>query len=103
MYGADHAVMARLLVLARVDPEAAGPIGRLEAERASGMATLAGRLAAAGRLRPELSTDAAAHTLAILTSFWTFDELHAGRGLGADACADLLVELARATLLRQAT
>lgn len=99
MYGADHRLMARLLVLAEVDPEAAGPIARFEKERAAGMADLADRLANQGRLRPGVDVEHAAHVLSLLTSFHAFDELHARRGLEPDACATVLVAIARAAVI----
>ena len=99
MYAADHRVFARLLMLREVDPEAVAPLARSLDDRAIGMASLAERLAAAGRLRPGLTAERAADVLWVLTSFWTFDELFSGRGLDADGCARILVEMARSTLL----
>jgi AcrR family transcriptional regulator len=99
MYAADHRVFARLLTLAQLDPAAARPIARSQADRAAGMADLAGRLDRQGRLRPGVATDGAADVLWLLTGFPAFDELHAGRGLDADAAAGVLLGIARATLL----
>jgi len=99
MYAAEHRLFARLLVLAAVDPDAAGPLARSQADRAAGMAELARRLADQGRLREGLTVQRAADVLWVLTSFWTFDELYTGRGLGADGCAEVLVDMARSTVL----
>jgi AcrR family transcriptional regulator len=99
MYGADHRVFARLLMLRDIDPEAAEPLARTQSDRAFGMISLAGRLAAAGALRSDVSVERAADVLWVLTGFWTFDELYSGRGLDADACADILIDLAHASLL----
>lgn len=99
MYAAEHRAFARLLVLGAVDPDAAGPLARSQADRADGMANLAGRLAEQGRLRAGVSVERAADVLWLLTGFPSFDELFSGRGLSADACADVLVDLARSALL----
>ena len=102
MYAADHRIFARFLMLRDIDPEAAAPIARSQGDRASGMADLARRLADQGRLRREVTVERAANVLWILTSFWTFDELHSGRGLDPASCGDILVEVARSTLLADA-
>ncbi len=99
MYAADHRVFTRLLMLREVDPEAAEPLSRAQGDRAFGMADLSGRLAAQGRLRAGMTPERAADVLWVLTGFWTFDELFSGRGLDADASADVLLEMARATVL----
>ena len=99
MYAADQRVFARLLMLRAVDPEAVEPLARSLDDRAMGMASLAERLAAQGRLRPGMTAKQAADVLWVLTSFWTFDELFSGRGLDAEACATILVEMARSSLL----
>ena len=99
MYAADQRVFARLLMLREVDPEAVASLARSLDDRAIGMASLAERLSVAHRLRPDLTRQAAADVLWVLTSFWTFDELFSGRGLDADSCARILTEMARSTLL----
>ncbi len=86
-------------MLREVDPEAVAPLARSLDDRAIGMASLATRLSDQGRLRAGVTTERAADVLWVLTSFWTFDELFSGRGLDADACAAILVEMARSTLL----
>jgi hypothetical protein len=100
MYAADHRVFGRLLMLREVDPDAVAPLAPSLDDRALGMSSLAERLAAQGALRAGITTERAADVLWLLTSFWTFDELFSGRGLDADACAAILVEMARSTLLR---
>lgn len=99
MYAAEHALLVRLAALAAVDPDASGPIGRLNEGRGAAMSDLAARLEASGRLAPALSVERAADVLSVLTAFGTFDELHARRGLDAEACADVLVEVVQSTLL----
>ena len=99
MYGAQHRLFRRLLALGEVDPEAAAPIARSATDRAQGMVNLATRLAAQGRLRAGESVERAADTLALVTSFAAFDELYSGRRLDADAAADLLIDVARRSVL----
>ena len=99
MYAADHRVFARLLMLREIDPEAVAPLARSLDDRAIGMSSLTERLSAQHRLRPGLTEARAADVLWVLTSFWTFDELFSGRGLDADACAGILVEMAGTTVL----
>jgi AcrR family transcriptional regulator len=99
MYAREQPVFARLLVLAAVDPDAAAPISRSQADRAMGMSVLAGRLAAAGRLRAGLTEARAADILWLATGFWAFDDLFSGRGLDAEAVAEALVRIVRSTVL----
>lgn len=102
MYASEYPVLARLVVLAAVDPEAAAPLARSQQDRARGMADLAERLEAQGRLRPDLDVHAAADILWLLTGFGSFDELHSGRGLSADATADRLLRIARGVVIAEA-
>jgi AcrR family transcriptional regulator len=102
MYAADYRVFARLLTLARIDPDAAAPIASSQADRAAGMADLARRLEAQRRLRAGVTPERAADVLWLLSGFWTFDELFVGRGLAADACTDVLLEIARSTVVAPA-
>ena len=60
---------------------------------------VAARLADQRRLRAQVTPERAADVLWVLTGFWTFDELFSGRGLDADGCADILIDMARSTLL----
>jgi AcrR family transcriptional regulator len=100
MYAADHRVFTRLLMLREVDPDAVAPLARSLDDRALGMSSLAERLAAQGALQAGTTVQRATDVLWLLTSFWSFDELFSGRGLDADACAAILVGMARSTLLR---
>jgi AcrR family transcriptional regulator len=99
MFASHRDVLRALFSMAQLDPEAVGgTIERADRNRAAGMASLAERLAEGGQLRPGVSVEAAADLLWILTSFDAFDLLYSGRGLSADAAADLLVETAERTL-----
>jgi len=99
MYAADHRIFMRLLMLRELDPSGTEPIARSQADRATGMGDLALRLAEQHRLRDGVTIEHATNVLWLVTSFWTFDELHSGRGLDAMTCADTLVGLVRSTLL----
>ena len=101
MYAADHRAFARLLMLREIDPEAVASLARSLDDRAIGMVSLAERLLAEGALRPGVTPEDAADVLWVLTSFWTFDELFSGRRLDADACARVLISMARSTLLSE--
>ena len=90
-----------LFSTAALDPEAtAGAVQRSEANRAGGMAYLAQRLADQNLLRPDLTVDAAAHILFVLTSFDAFDLLYTGRDLPVDEIARLLVATAEHAVCR---
>jgi hypothetical protein len=99
MYAADREAFARLLVLARIDPEAAVPVERSDRDRQAGMDDLGRRLEAAARLRPGVTPDLAAQMLSVLTTFQAWDELTTQRGLVADAAAAVLTAMARATVI----
>lgn len=101
MFGAEHRLFRRLILLSEVDPDAAAPLARSNADRATGMQSLAGRLAGQRRLRAGLSTTEAARVLGLLTSFAAFDELTA-QGLGPDDVAELLIGVARTAVLSPA-
>lgn len=102
MFGAEHRLFRRLRLLAEVDPDAAAPLARSNADRASGMQSLAERLAAQRRLRAGLSIAEAARVLGLLTSFAAFDELMAHGGLGPDDVAELLIRVAQTAVLSPA-
>jgi AcrR family transcriptional regulator len=90
-----------LFSTAALDPEAtAGAVQRSEANRAGGMAYLAQRLAEQNLLRPDLTVDAAAHILFVITSFDAFDLLYTGRDLPVDEIARLLVATAEHAVCR---
>jgi hypothetical protein len=87
--------------MAQLDEEAVGgAVGRMEAERAGGMAWLAGRLAEQGELRAGVGVEEAAHALWVLSSFEAFDLLSTGRGLPTDAVSDILVAAAERAVCR---
>jgi AcrR family transcriptional regulator len=98
MYAAEHRVLARLLTLGQLDPEVASLVAQHERSRAAALNELAARLVAQRRARAQMSVERAADVLWLLTSFSTFDVFHRGRGLSADACASLQIEIARAAL-----
>ncbi|MGZ8679383.1 MAG: hypothetical protein ACXWZ6_00180 [Solirubrobacterales bacterium] len=82
--------------MAQLDPDAVA--GSAAEERTAGMAGLAMRLKK-GYLRDGVSARRAADLLFLLTSFDAFDLPYSGRGLGAEAVAELLIETAERTLL----
>ena len=100
MYAAQHEALRVLRAMVTLDPSGAGEaVDRVEAQRAAGMARLAGRLAEAGLLRPGLTAERAADLIWIFAGFDAFDTLVTGRGLPPDEVADLLVQAAEAALL----
>jgi AcrR family transcriptional regulator len=100
MYAADHAILGRMLLLARLDSEVALDYQARQQRREEGMRKLAGRLRQQGVLREGVSVDVAASVLWVLTSFDTFDQLFSGWGMDPNACGDRLVMMARSALLR---
>ena len=84
-----HAIR-KTLALAAIDPEIAELVNRYERSRRARLAQLAGRLPGAGRSRARI--ESFAETLALLTSYATYDHL----GLNHDArwVADFLVQTA---------
>jgi AcrR family transcriptional regulator len=100
MFAADRDVVRALHSMAQLDQQAVGgAVERWESERAAGMARLARRLQEQGALRAGIGAARAEHVLWVLTSFEAFDLLFSGRGLAADAVADLLIEAAEDALL----
>jgi AcrR family transcriptional regulator len=102
VYAREHAVGRAMFRLAPTDKDAARGVARLEYGRREGMASLAGRLAAQGALRDDVTPEEAADVLWVITSFDTFDQLYDGRGLAPEVVAERLVTMARRTLLRGA-
>jgi AcrR family transcriptional regulator len=99
MFAAHRDVFRALVSMAQLDPQAVGgTVERADRNRAAGMAALAQRLADQDELRGDVTVDAAANLLWILTSFDAYDLLATGRGLSADEAADLLIETAERTL-----
>ena len=99
MYSTEHAVLQRMLLLAKLDRDVAQDYQVRQKRRAAGMRVLAKRLRGQGRLRANVSVEAAAAVLWILTSFETFDQLFSGWSLDASKCGLRLVMIARSSLL----
>ncbi|MGH3876950.1 MAG: TetR/AcrR family transcriptional regulator [Actinophytocola sp.] len=94
-------VARALYSTAALDQEVlSGAIGRIEQNRAGGMAHLARRLAEQDVLRPDVTVDQAADLLWLLTSFDGFDLLYSGRHLDVDEITRTLVMAAERTLCR---
>jgi AcrR family transcriptional regulator len=99
MFAAHRDVFRAIISMAQLDPDAVGgTMRRADRNRAAGMASLAQRLAEQNELKSGVSVEAAADLLWILTSFDAYDLLATGRGLSADAAADLLIETAERAL-----
>jgi len=99
-FAAHRDVLRALYSMAQLDADAfAGAIQRGEARRTRGMRQLARRLDEDGALRGDVTRAQAERLLWVLTSFEAFDLLFAGRGLEAEAVADLLVATAERSLL----
>jgi AcrR family transcriptional regulator len=99
-FAAHRDVFRALASMAELDPDAVGgAIQRSEQQRAKGMMSLARRLARQGFLREGLNSKQAADRLWVMTSFDAFDLLYSGRGLPADAVADVLVDMAERGVL----
>jgi AcrR family transcriptional regulator len=102
MLAANRDIYRALRSMAQLDPQAVGGVvTRMDEERATAMARLAGRLAEQGVLRDGLSTEDAAHVLWMLSSFESFDSLYTGRGLSTDRTVELLIETAERTLYEE--
>jgi len=99
MYSADHGVLRRMLLLARLDPDVAGDYQSRQQRRGAAMRDLAQRLGSQRRLRAKVSVEAAAEVLWVLTSFETFDQLFSGWGLDVTTCGVRMVMIARSSLL----
>ena len=100
VYAEEPALTRSILTLAKIDPDATAAVARFERGRWPGMQALASRLGRQGLLREDVSQSEAAEILWVLTSFTTFDELFAERGLSHAAVADRLIVMAERTLLR---
>ena len=93
VFAAYRDVFRALHSMEELEPEAVGgAIGRIEENRAEGMAWLARRLSRSKQLRPGVTVKEASHVLWIAASFEAFDLLYSGRGLSADETALILVE-----------
>jgi AcrR family transcriptional regulator len=101
MFAGDLDVYRVLNSMARLDPDAVGQvIDRAEDNRRRGMGRLARRLAEDGYLRDDVTAEQALDLLWLLGSFDAFYHLHVGRGLAADAAADVLSDTAERALCR---
>jgi AcrR family transcriptional regulator len=99
MLAANRDVYRALWSLGRLDPQAVGGVvERMEADRGSAMARIAGLMAEQGLLRDGVTRKDAEHTLWVLTSPESMDSLYAGRGLSAKRTADLLYATAERAL-----
>ena len=100
MYAAHDDVFRVLYRTGKLDPEGAGrAITRSEQRRSASMRWLADRLQEEGHLRADVTPEHAAHVIWLLASFDAYDALAAGRGLDADAVAEVLTRTAEAALL----
>lgn len=101
VFAAHRDVFRALFSMAELDAGGVGgAIARIEENRAGGMAHLARRLAEQDVLRPDVTTDEAAHLLWLLASFDSFDQLYTGRNLPADDVAKVLIATAERSLCR---
>jgi AcrR family transcriptional regulator len=101
MLAADRDIVRALFSMAQLDERAVGgAVRKREESRAAGMKRLAGRLGEQELLRPDVSVEDAEHILWVLTSFESFDLLHAGRGLSTDEVVELLIATAERALLK---
>lgn len=99
MYAAHRDVLRALNSMAQLDADAVGgAVQKMDQGRAGGMAAHAQRLAEQGILRADVTVDAAADLLFLLTSFDSFDLLHTGRGLPVSKIAELLSTAAERSL-----
>jgi AcrR family transcriptional regulator len=99
MLAANRDIYRALRSMAQLDEQAVGGVvGRMDAERAAGMARLAGRLAEQGVLREGLTAADAERVLWVLTSFESFDLLFTSRGLSTSQATEILVDMAERAL-----
>jgi AcrR family transcriptional regulator len=106
-YGTTHTFAAHrdafrvLYSMASLDPDAVGgTIQRAEENRWGGMRRLAAQLEQQQLLREDVTPEAAAQFMFVLTSFDGFDLLYSGRGMSADEVAEAFIRSAERTLLR---
>ena len=99
VFATHRDVFRALFSMAQLDADAVGgAIAQIEENRAGGMAHLAKRLAEQEALRPDITVDAAADLLWLLTSFDSFDQLHTGRHLTTDEVSRTLITTAERSL-----
>ena len=92
-WSTDPPLFRRMVSLSAVDPEAREVLGARERWRYEGIATMAERLAAEGRLRPPFDTDQAAATIAAVTSFPACDQIATALAVDMHALPALLLPL----------
>jgi AcrR family transcriptional regulator len=99
MFAANRDVFRALYSMAALDAEALeGAVGRVEQNRAEGMARVVGRLADQEQLRAGVHREQAAHVLWVITSFDAFDLLFTGRGLPLDEVVRALTDMAEGAI-----
>ena len=100
LYVSEYAVAQALLSLAAVDRDASSAAARLNRGRREGMRRIAERMAAQSVLREDLTVDAAADVLWVVTSIETFSQLYRDRNLTPEQIGERLMAITRGTLYR---
>jgi AcrR family transcriptional regulator len=101
MYAADREIYRVLTSMGRLDPDSVGgAVGKMERERAGGMAHLARRLEEDSVLRADLTVERATDLLWVLGSFDAFDALCSDRGMSTDEAIELMVRVTEEALCR---
>ena len=100
LYASEYAVAQALLSLAAVDRDASSAAARLNRGRREGMRRIAERMAAQSVLREDLTVDAAADVLWVVTSIETFSQLYRDRNLTPEQIGERLMAITRGTLYR---
>src|SRR5664279_772448 len=99
MYAVDRDIYRVLYSMAQLDPASVGgAVQKMEAERAGGMAQVAGRLAEDGALREGMTVARATDVLWMLCSFDAFDQLYTGRRLDIEETVQILVATAQSAV-----
>jgi AcrR family transcriptional regulator len=100
MYAKLPDLARALFTLGAIDPDAVAAVTAIEDGRRPGQASIAGRLAAQGYLRPGVDVREATDILTVITSFQAFDELFGAGGLPEDLVADRLIAMAERSICR---
>ena len=98
-WASEYDLFRHLFAAAEIDPEASAHVEVYEGRRREMVTWLAKRLDDQGHLREGVTQRQAADTVWMLTSFRSFDHLHARSGMSVRAAGALLAGLA-ATVLR---
>jgi AcrR family transcriptional regulator len=99
VYAAERDVSRTIYSMWSLEPEAVRRAFEVvERGRAEGQRRMAGRLAEAGYLHPDVTVEEATDILWVITSFETFDQLYTGRGLSEEDTAARLVMMAERSL-----